>query len=268
MTGDARDFYIGYAERAPASMRPFLKVLVSVLVLLGIGTGVALVVSQPPYGPGVFEFLELRSFTGVLREHPVPHLEVPRGGTPVAGVPEDSRYLLVELGKVGAAARVAGMDGRHVRVHGTLIYADGRTMIELSEDPLELLADGDAGGPGEAGDPGNPGETVAESPRSLGRFTLIGEIVDSKCFLGVMKPGRLKTHKACAIRCIAGGIPPILVVQDGERIAHLVLVGADGEPVNDAVLELVAEPVRVDGEVERHGDLLVLRADPATIERL
>jgi len=43
---------------------------------------------------------------------------------------------------------------------------------------------------------------------SLGTQTLVGEIVDSKCFLGVMNPGQLTTHRACAIRCISGGVRP------------------------------------------------------------
>ena len=48
-------------------------------------------------------------------------------------------------------------------------------------------------------------------PTSLGVATLRGEIVDSKCYLGAMKPGDQKTHKACATLCIRGGIPPVLV---------------------------------------------------------
>ena len=42
----------------------------------------------------------------------------------------------------------------------------------------------------------------------------------------------------------------------------------DGEPVNKQVLNLVAEPVEITGEVERQGELLILRADPATYRRV
>lgn len=49
----------------------------------------------------------------------------------------------------------------------------------------------------------------------LGETTLKGEIVDSKCYLGVMNPGNLKAHRACAINCIQGGVPPVLLVRDG-----------------------------------------------------
>ena len=104
---------------------------------------------------------------------------------------------------------------------------------------------------------------------SLGRQTLVGEIVDSKCYLGVMNPGQLLPHRACAILCISGGIPPVLLVRQkiGPAI-YLLLVSADGQPVNQQVLDLVAEPVQITGEVERQGDWLILRADPARYQRV
>ena len=110
--------------------------------------------------------------------------------------------------------------------------------------------------------------TDGAAPESLGTHTLAGEIVDSKCFLGVMKPGELKTHRACATRCISGGVPPVLLVRKRDGTAlYLVLIATDGGAVNDRVLDLVAEPVEITGEVLRYGDLLVLRSDPETYER-
>ena len=64
-------------------------------------------------------------------------------------------------------------------------------MLEMTEGSLQVIGDGAGGNP---------------SYQPLGAVTLTGEIVDSKCFLGVMNPGNLKPHKACAIRCISGGI--------------------------------------------------------------
>jgi hypothetical protein len=105
--------------------------------------------------------------------------------------------------------------------------------------------------------------------QNLGKQTFTGEIVDSKCYLGVMNPGQLATHRGCAIRCISGGCPPILVVRrkDGPP-AYLLLVSAEGKPVNKQVLDMVAEPIEITGEVERQGELLILRADPVTYRRI
>ena len=87
--------------------------------------------------------------------------------------------------------------------------------------------------------------------------------------LGVMNPGALTPHRACAIRCISGGIPPVLFVRQTNGAAlYFLLVSRDGRPVNKQVLNLVAEPVEITGEVERQGELLILRADPAMYRRL
>src|SRR4030095_4982537 len=94
------------------------------------------------------------------------------------------------------------------------------------------------------------------SPVSLGKQTFVGEIVDSKCYLGVMNPGALTPHRACAIRCISGGIPPVLLVrQPNGPPLYFLLVSREGKPVNKQVLTLVAEPVSITGEVQRQGDL-------------
>src|SRR6266513_1903853 len=105
-------------------------------------------------------------------------------------------------------------------------------MARLSPSPIQRFSD-------------------STNPVRLGQQTLVGEIVDSKCYLGVMNPGQLTTHRACAIRCISGGIPPVLLVRqkDGPAI-YLLLVSADGKPVNRQVLNMVAEPVEITGDVE------------------
>ncbi|NIR59390.1 MAG: hypothetical protein GWO02_07650 [Gammaproteobacteria bacterium] len=54
---------------------------------------------------------------------------------------------------------------------------------------------------------------------------------------------------------------------EGPPVSFL-LVGADGRVVNDELLDMVAEPVEITGEVVRQGELLVLRADPDTYRRL
>ena len=81
----------------------------------------------------------------------------------------------------------------------------------------------------------------SESAMSLGERTLVGEIVDSKCYLGVMNPGSLTPHRACAIRCISGGIPPVLLVHQTNGTAlYFLLTSRHGRPVNKEVLDIVA----------------------------
>jgi hypothetical protein len=99
-------------------------------------------------------------------------------------------------------------------------------------------------------------------------LTLRGEIIDPKCYLGAMKPGDGKTHKACAMRCIAGGIPPMLVAHDanGGETFYLI-VSADGGVANELVYPFVGDRVDVTGSVEQLDDMLVLSVSSDSIRR-
>ena len=106
-------------------------------------------------------------------------------------------------GKHGADALVRGLDGVRVTLEGTRIERAGMPM-------LEAAARFDCGVRAT-----RPPRLAA--PQAVGgsqAVTLRGEIVDSKCFLGVMTPGDGRTHSACASLCLRGGIPPALLVRD------------------------------------------------------
>jgi hypothetical protein len=83
-----------------------------------------------------------------------------------------------------------------------------------------------------------------------------------------MKPGGGKTHKACAMRCIAGGIPPMLVTKDPSgRETFYLMVTADGGVANNLVYPFVGDRVDVTGSVEQQDDMLVLRVSAGSIRR-
>jgi hypothetical protein len=129
-------------------------------------------------------------------------------------------------------------------------------MIEV--DPASLVAD----------DGSTSNVTAAAiQARSFGDHPVKvrGEIVDSKCFLGVMVPGSGKTHKDCASLCLRGGIPPALYVQDrAGRSALLLVTGASGEPIGARALQVAGEAIDMTGIIEQQGGWLVLRTDART----
>ncbi len=87
--------------------------------------------------------------------------------------------------------------------------------------------------------------------------------------VGVMKPGEGKTHRVCAVRCISGGAPPMLWVRDSSgRERQFLLAGRDGRQIGAEILDVVAEPVEVTGEVLSQGDLWILRTEPHEIQPL
>lgn len=239
MTTD--DFYVGYLA-LPKSHRKLLLVLIPVL-LVGVGFAAgAAAFSQRSPGKGVWLAQEERSWRGIVRGAPYPLLEVTEG--------EDAgMYLLVDSGKVGAQEAVAAAADHWATVTGTLLTRDGRRMIELSR-----------GGQSIAVEPGDLAAALVMQPR--GGVDLSGEVIDPKCFLGAMKPGDGKAHKACATLCIRGGIPPMLLTFDGlGRAQYYLLVSAEGSPLGERIVPFIGERVRVTGRVFEAGDLQVLRLD-------
>jgi hypothetical protein len=253
------EFYIGWQSKALAAIGSWVRRVIASLFAFAVALSVLLAVAQRTIGVSVFEWGKIKSFSGILKSQPYPHLLVPRPGANAAPAAFSS-YYLVKPFKFGFDPETASrFDGRVVSLEGTLIYRANQTMIEVVNDSVKPLNSPER----------HPASASAVRPMSLGEQTFIGEIVDSKCYLGVMNPGQLTTHRACAIRCISGGIPPVLLVRQANGTAlYLLLVSREGRAVNQQVLNLVAEPVQITGEVERQGELLILRADPATYQRI
>lgn len=253
------ELYVGYLPQAPPGVAAWVKRTVAVIFVVVVAVALVVVTSQKPFSPAVYELGKVRELEGVVRAEPYPTLEVTRPGR-VEGAfahPDEvasagaSRYYLVNPFKHGA--RVAPYDGRRVRARGSLLYRGDQTMIEWLPEQVETV--------GEAG--------AAATGRSYGTHSLVGTIVDAKCYLGIMKPGSTKPHRACAARCISGGVPPLFVVRDAAGpLARLLLVGGDGRALNREVLEFVAEPLEIRGEVVRVDDLWILKAEPAAYRRL
>jgi hypothetical protein len=242
------DFYIGYLPKAPKKLRKRMALTVAFLLALAVGVAAVLVFMQAPFAPSVFEFQQYRDFTGAIEEFPYPSLVTASGGTDL------TRRLLVAPGKHGAADLVRTLDGRSVRLTGSLIRRPEQMMIEVV--------------------PGSVAETAnvtAARPVSinLGHAVLRGEIADTKCYFGVMNPGSGKVHRDCAVRCISGGIPPSFLVRDSAgSVKALLLTGPGGGPLRSEVLAFVAEPVEISGELIRSANTLVFRADSLAFRRV
>jgi len=239
------DFYVGYLPKAPIALARFVRKVVLVLGLLAMTAALVLVVGQMPFANSAFEYGKLTSVEGIVVTRPFPTLLVARPGQ-VGQRDKYSRYLLVAPGKHGADDLVAGFDGKQVHLQGQLIYREGGTMLEIAPSSIAVI---------------DTAPTIQETIRDLGTVTLTGEIVDSKCYLGVMNPGQGKVHRDCAARCLSGGIPPIFVTAAGRE--QFLLVGPDGRALGrDALREFIAEPIRIQGELLESGSMQLLKVDP------
>jgi len=249
------DFFIGWMPKAPKTFARHIKKVIFILVPIVVVTGILLSLSQKPFSTGNFEFGKLTEVKGIFFREPVPLLKAVNGKN-IFGNPSFITIPLIGFGKSGAGGTIAdiekqkniSLDKKEVTIKGTLLYNDGKLLMQIDANDQFLTSVG-----------GNTEASLLPVVKDLGEQTINGEIVDPKCFFGVMKPGQGKPHKDCAIRCILGGIPPVLKVTDekGNENYYLV-VGPNGEKMNEAVKNFVAEPVSVHANVRKYDDWIIL----------
>jgi len=235
------EFYIGYQPKAPAGLSKRIFVTVGLVAALCVCVGLLTATSQQPFDKGTFEFGVVKKFEGVLLGSPLPHIQLTQSnGT----YQEGSTLLLVDQGKHGFPNYAIDGFYREVSVSGSLIYKDKTVMLELAgeetfqivEETIDLQADLSA----------------------MGTVTLKGELVDTKCYLGVMRPGTGKVHRACAVNCLLGGVPPGILVRLNEEMDTVVLLTGPDENVPDIDPQWAGRMIEVKGELSQLGAVPVL----------
>jgi len=163
------EFYIGWEDKAPARIGSRVRRAVVLLLLTTFVLGAGLALTQRTIGVSVFEWGKVKEFSGILKSQPYPHLLVPRRVRATA-----NRIFLLLPGqafKFGLDPQtVSRFDGATVSLRGTLIYRDNQTMIEVG-----------AARQTRSRPEGIARVTGMTNSVMLGRQTLVGEIVDSKC---------------------------------------------------------------------------------------
>ena len=246
-------FFVGYLHSVPRPLAIFLVVVAAAMV--GGMAGLAFALGTNVNDPGAGRFarnLGAQEMRGVLLEKPYPILRV----RPDANNPEPRTVMLTVPGKRSVKRRGRKLFGQVVDVRGFLFQRGDIDMLQIQGRNSLRAAEAAEGEPAPAFTPA--------PPESLGRWRLIGEICDSKCHLGAMRPGDGLAHKACANLCITSGAPPIFVTEDEGAVAgetFLLMADKDGGPLPDRFRDYVAILVQLEGEVERLDDLLVFKVD-------
>lgn len=251
-----KDFYIGYSDKVEASTKKFLKRTAFLIAIFFIVAAVIFSLSQKPFDNSTFELSSETKVSGLYHESPYPMLQVQIG--------EDSykNILLLGFGKFGANAyldalkeKEGSLVNKHLSIEGNLIYFNGKTLLQITDDQKITL---------------NSGKTANLKPASnLGSFELEGEVVDPKCYFGVMKPGKGKIHRSCAARCIAGGVPPVLVTTDNNDTSeYFLLTDMKGQPIHDDLLPYIGQPSRIKGAIEKLEDWYIMKINISDIKKL
>ncbi len=247
------DFYIGWKKEAPSSYHRTVRAFVIVATVLVVAVAGIAVLAQRGFIASVFEFGQISTIEGTLVRHPIPLLHIQEGDSV-------RTILMVGFGKMGAGPTIDAIEerigeslaGKVVRLRGSRIYYSNRELLELTEGAdsfVEFVPDQ---------------APVTVTSEAVGDAQFLGEIYDAKCAFGVMKPGYGKPHRSCAVRCVSGGVPPVLRGLDASgNTVYSLVVGLDGLPANERVLPYLADQIRICGRLERQADWLVLYTDPS-----
>ena len=217
-------FYVGYLP-TPESLRRRYLWLTPLIVALGLGAGFLFSSAQQGAGTGTWATASPVTLAGTITVDPYAVLHTVDGES----------ALLVMFGKRGAAHVAGPHAGTHVEVTGNPIRRGGLLVLELAGPEAVVPASG---------------TPIAVSTVPGRSTTLTGEIVDTKCFLGVMKPGAGKVHRACAALCLRGGMPPMIVSRSGSTTTGHLLIGSTGEDMSRQLADLAGIPVQLAGTVE------------------
>jgi len=261
---DKNEFYIGWMPAAPDGFAKHVRKVLIVLVILVIAGGIILAIQQRKFSTSSFEFGQLTEVKGIYQQFPVPSIKV-MSQQDALGHASFITMPLVGFGKFGAEGVISELEKekniilnrKEVTFKGTLLYSDGKTLLQIdgNDDPLIQVAEGSA-------------KNNAPVIKELGTVQLTGEILDPKCYFGVMKPGHGKPHRDCAIRCIAGGMSPVFWVrnENGEANYYLIL-GSNGKKLNEELKDYVAEPVSLRARAVQYDDWIVLYTNKESIRR-
>lgn len=236
--------YVGYLPLPPKHAR-FLRVFipVSLWTLVILNGAILLAMSDP--GAASWNTDDSVTISGRIRDD----------GTPVLITEDGETVLLVRDSKRGAfdgSAREGPAE-----ITGFILERDGRRMLEITQEESDRVATRPIV------------ERVRRMSPSTTPTTLRGEILDAKCFLGAMKPGHGKTHKACATLCIRGGIPAAMRIRNPDGTEDIaVIVGPGFSPFPESLRAYIADPVEISGSAFRVGDLTMVAVDPATVRRI
>ncbi|MEM9839294.1 MAG: hypothetical protein AAF830_09075 [Pseudomonadota bacterium] len=249
------DFFIGWSADTPGPDRRFL--LGASALLLGGAGGLAWLggTRLNAAGPGNWAMGDMREWRGFAVAEPYPMLRY---------LADDGTVRTALLGCMNKCAPKLMIDqhkDQPVIVRGSPIQRGPHLMIATEDFGAWIEPTSDQQ-PGDA-------DLAFPEPEALEDVSLAGEILDTKCWFGAMRPSEGKVHKACASLCIRGGLPPAFYPKSlREQSRLLIMTDTDGNGIGEDILPYVADRVAITGTMKQMGDLLILATEASTITRL
>lgn len=249
--------YIGWSTDTPRTFKKTAKWSALIFfILLTLSAGLMPHILQPLKN-STYSISTSESYKGTFIKYPVPLLRVNESGKIVD-------YPLVATFKFSALSQTdvwengnqQSLDQAVIELSAHRIQLDHHVMLQLD-------------------DPENNISMIREKsslpiivPKNQSSKTLKGEIIDPKCYFGAMNPGEGKLHKSCAIRCLSGGIPAMIIAEEfGIKTPYFIL-DQNGKMINDDLLKYAAETVQLNGMAYTMNNWKYIELDKTDIKQL
>lgn len=245
---DQDEFYIGWQDDAPAGFAKSALTFFIIVLVVSIGFVVFFTRTEVDFVDNYFDYGNLTEVKGRLVMEPVPAVLAEENGT-IKTIP------LVGFGKFGAGPVLeeiniqlkGDLSSYEVTIRGTYFEYQDKRWMELTEGEKSLVSFKSAS------------RRLNRQITNQGNVTLSGEIVDPKCFFGVMNPATKAVHRSCARRCISGGIVPVLAIREnGKFVDYYLLDDTESTNLFKDILPYVGLPITISGSVTRYDDWKVL----------
>ena len=259
---DKDSFYIGWSEQLDEHQKKAIKKFIIITKSIAVLFLTLFTYKQHRIANSAYLYAHQETYSGIINTKPFPHLSYLSGNDPY-GNPIYTVVPLVNAFKFGATEIIQKFLMQHpsggAKIKGTVInrYDDSTKtfVLELTSGENAITSVNSYGA-----------QSIKEIPAGI--VKLRGEIIDPKCYIGAMNPGQGKTHRSCAIRCISGGIMPMLVYRENGKEKYVVVLGPNKEPINNKVLPYVAEPVEITGQLVHYQNWDYICIHPEEIIRL
>jgi len=248
---DVSKFYVGY-DTLPDKDRRFLLKAVPVGLLGVAGLGAYTGTRAASNGGGRWETGTPVTLTGRLGFHPYPTLWVDGQGVILAGI-----------GKIGTDFYTRQFEGQVVKVTGVKIVRDNCFLLGVAQNDIRSV--------------NKPAPALPEYS-SQGEVSLVGEVLDAQCFMGIMVPGYGRSHRGCATLCVRGGQPVYFSMGIREAAENggettcggtgFLLSDFEGGAANKLFIDKVSVPLTMKAELQKIGNLSRLIPIENTIRRL
>lgn len=253
------EFYVGYINQMGSKTKRTVRLFVFLAVLAVVIVAGLFALFQQPAENSRFDFDSTTVLEGVYLETPYPLLRVKLGGDQYKDI------VLLGFGKSGALPYLTALKeegklpGKTLRIEGNLLYYNGKSLLQITDENDIEIIDSKGGGL-------TPQQEGMQDPTNR---IMEGEIIDPKCFFGVMKPGYGKIHRSCASLCIAGGIPPVWMTtnEKGDE-AYFLITDLKGNAIHKDLLPYIGQASKVEGTVSQKGSWSYLALDVKKIEKV